>query len=196
LYVEGAGDRTIVEGWARSVSPRFERVVRSATVILGGRQPDRARAHLEGARAQNPSVRGLCILDRDVLDETEPERLEGLEILTWGRRHIESYLLVPGAIRRALRRRDHDGELERYLRHVFPAPDDEAAYQSLHAKKLLAPRGSLARDLGRSIPLGRVARAMRPDEHHPDVEMLLARLRDLLGHHQPAPIVTLRRTPQ
>ena len=193
LYVEGAGDRAIVEGWARSLSPRFERAARAATIILGGKQPARARAHLLRERERNPALRGLCILDRDALDEDHPAPLDGLEIFTWSRRHIESYLLDPAAIRRALRRRDHDGTLERFLRDEFPAHDDEAAFRRLHAKKLLAPRGPLALDLGRPIPLGRVARAMRPEDYHPDVRQFLQRLTALLGHSPPAPVVTLRR---
>ena len=195
LYVEGAGDRAIVEGWARSLSPRFERAVRAATIILGGRQPARARAHLQHERERNPEVRGLCILDRDARDEAQLAPLEGLEVFTWSRRHIESYLLDPAAIRRALRRRDHDGTLERFLRDEFPAPDDEAAFHRLDAKKLLAPRGRLALDLGRPISLGRVARTMRPEDYHPDIRQLLERLRILLGQSSPSPVVTLRRPP-
>ena len=60
-------------------------------------------------------ARALCVLDRDDGSEAavpgggEP----GIEFFTWSRRHIESYLLVPEAIRRSLRLGDDDGRLER-----------------------------------------------------------------------------------
>ena len=193
LFVEGAGDRAIIEGWARSVSPRFERSVRAATIILGGRQPARARRHLQEARQENPGLRGLCILDRDVVADADPEETDGLEIRTWQRRHIESYLLDPEAIRRAFRRRDHDGRLVRFLTDLFPAADDARALRELHAKTLLGPNGRVAAELGRAVPLGRVARAMRPEHHPAEVRQLLVRLATLLGHATPKPVVTLRR---
>ncbi len=196
VFVEGPGDRAILEGWARSVSPRFERQVRAATRILGGRQPARARDQLRAAREADEKTRALCILDRDAAPEEIPEATPGLEVFTWGRRHIESYLLVPGAIRRALRRQDHDGDLVRFLRGEFPDPLDEGLHQSVHAKRLLGPRGPLAAALGRPVPVGRVARAMRPDEFHSDVHALLARLQDVLGTAHGAPLVTLRRRPR
>jgi len=193
LFVEGAGDRAIIEGWARSVSPRFERALRSATVILGGRQPARARRHLQKARLERPSLCALCILDRDAAAEDDPGEAEGLEIRTWQRRHIESYLLDPEAIRKALRRRDHDGRLTRLLTDLFPSSDDSDALRELHAKTLLGPRGPVAAEVGRAVPLGRVARAMRPEDHPVEVRQLLGRLATLLGHAPPTPVVTLRR---
>ncbi len=195
LYVEGAGDRAILEGWARTVSPRLERAVREAAIILGGRQPARARAHLAKLQEQQPGLRGLCVLDRDVAGSGRDEPAPGLEVYTWGRRHIESYLLAPDAIRRGLGRRDHDGRLRRFLAEHFPAPDDEAAFLRLHAKHLLGPRGPLALELGRGrgLPLGRIARRMRPEELHPDVRELLTRLCRVLDFSETAPVVAKRR---
>ena len=195
LFVEGAGDRAVIEGWARSVSPRFERAVRSATVILGGRQPARARRHLAAARREHPGLQGLCILDRDAVAGDDPQDSDGLQIRTWQRRHIESYLLDPEAIRKALRRRDHDGRLVRLLTDLFPAPDDAQALRALHAKTLLGPNGPVAAAVGRAVPLGRVARAMRPDDHPAEVRQLLVRLAALVGHVPPTPVVTLRHRP-
>ena len=196
LFVEGPGDRAVIQGWARAVSPRFERTVRAATVILGGRQPARARVHLEQERKKTPELRGLCILDRDATmeDEAEPREVDGLEIRTWSRRHIESYLLDPEAIRKALRRRDHDGRLVRHLTELFPAPDDLASLRTLHAKTLLGPSGPIAAHIGRAVPLARVARAMRPEDHPAEVRQLLVRLAALLGQAPPAPVVTMRRS--
>jgi hypothetical protein len=167
LYVEGPRDREIVEGWAQRVSPQLAACVREATVILGGRQPARAREHLAEARADGREVRGLCVLDRDQEPERPQAGWDGLELFVWGRRHIESYLLVPAALARVLRGVDPRGL--RALAHDLPAADDERSWRELDAKRRLTA-------WGQRIPWGRVARAMRQDELHPDVRAFLARL--------------------
>jgi hypothetical protein len=177
VYLEGARDRDVVEGWARGRSPQLARRLRSSAVILGGRQPARAEAHLARQRAEQPKLRGLCILDADDgMDSMfHPSQQSGLEVVTWSRRHVESYLLVPDAIRRALRLRDDQG-LAHLLRELLPDPDDEGSLRLLDAKRLLGPGGPIARSMDRSVPLGRIARVMREDELHPDVTSLLGRL--------------------
>lgn len=194
VFVEGARDRDILAGWARRGSPGLAQAVRSAVVILGGKRPARAQAHLARLRAAHPGVAGICILDRD---DGAPQAVAGaasggLELFIWSRRHIESYLLVAGAIRRGLGRAPGP-RFERLLRASLPAGDDERALRDAAAKQLLSGNGPLARALGRPLPLGRIARAMRPDEWHPDVHALLARLEALLG---PAPPQILRRPPR
>jgi hypothetical protein len=119
------------------------------------------------------------VLDRD--DEAEaPGGSEGLEIFVWSRRHIESYLLVPAAIQRALRLPEHDGRVARLLRQHLPNAADEGTLRDLDAKRLLGATGPIARALGRPLALGRIARAMRADELHGDVSGLLAKLREKL----------------
>jgi hypothetical protein len=175
LYVEGPRDREIIEGWALRASRELAERVRESTVILGGRQPARARGHLAEARAENAEARGLCVLDRDherpfdELPVADAALLaqEGLELFVWGRRHIESYLLVPAALRRVLR--DVDSRSLRALAAELPAPDDERGWRELHAKRRFGVNG-------RRVPWGRVARALRDDELHLDVRTFLARL--------------------
>lgn len=167
LYVEGPRDREIVEGWAQRVSPQLAACVREATVILGGRQPARAREHLAEARAEGREVHGLCVLDRDQEPERSHAGTDGLELFVWGRRHIESYLLVPAALARVLR--GVDPRALRALAHELPAAADERSWRELDAKRRLAA-------WSQRIPWGRVARAMRQDELHPDVLAFLARL--------------------
>jgi hypothetical protein len=179
LYVEGPRDRDILEGWAAADSPGLARAVRDAAVILGGRQLGRAVSHFAEATAERPGLSGLCVLDRD--DEgAPPGGAGGLELFVWSRRHIESYLLVPAAILRALRLPEHDGRVARLLRRHLPESADEGALRDLDAKRLLAATGPLARELGRPLALGRVARAMRADERHHDVVGLITRLREKL----------------
>jgi len=179
LYVEGPRDRDILEGWARAASPPLARAVRDVSVILGGRQLGRAISHFAEEAATRPGLRGLCVLDRD--DEAgRPGGAGGLEVFVWSRRHIESYLLVPAAIQRALRLPEHDGRVSRLLRQHLPEAADEGTLRDLDAKRLLSASGPIARGLGRPLALGRIARAMRADELHGDVSGLLARLREKL----------------
>ena len=188
LYVEGPRDRDILEGWARAASPPLARAVRDAAVILGGRQLGRAVSHFAEAAAARPGLVGLCVLDRDGA-AGPPGGAGGLEVFMWSRRHIESYLLVPAAIQRALRLPEHDGRAARLLRRHLPSPVDEGTLRDLDAKRLLSATGPIARGLGRPLALGRIARAMRAEELHADVSGLLARLREkLLG---PEVLVTL-----
>ena len=179
LYVEGPRDRDILEGWARAVSLPLAQAVREAAVILGGRQLGRAAAHFEAEAEARPGLRGLCVLDRDDGSAVRAAAA-GLDVFMWSRRHIESYLLVPAAIQRALRLPEHDGRLSRILRQHLPEAADEGALRELDAKRLLSESGPIARGLGRPLALGRIARAMRAEELHGDVSGLLGRLREKL----------------
>lgn len=179
LFVEGARDRGILEGWSQRLFPSLTRPLSLASVILGGRQPARAVERFHRLRSQSSGARALCVLDRDDGSAPSPQDpgVPGLEFFTWSRRHIESYLLVPAAIRRALRLRGADARIDRVLRDHLPAAGDEVAYRALDAKRLLGSNGVLPRALGCSIPLGQVARATRAEELHADVHALFVRLR-------------------
>src|SRR5262245_34600605 len=177
LYVEGPRDRSILRAWAQRLLPDRAPDVLAGAVIMGGRRPARAVEHF---RARAAGSRGLCVLDRDEHNGSSLEAEEGLEFFTWSRRHIESYLLVPSAIRRALSLPASDHRLEAVLERELPAADDSAGWRALDAKRLLAETGPLARLLGRPIPLARIARATREDELHADVHAVFERLRDRL----------------
>jgi hypothetical protein len=192
VYVEGPRDRDILGAWARRIAPRLSRPLVASTVILGGRQPARAAEHLRECRRRDSTTRGICVLDRDGDETPEPAVEPGLEFFTWGRRHIESYLLVPDAIRRGLRIRDHDRHFDRLMRAHLPDLDDEAALRELDAKQLLGRKGPLVRHLGRAVEPGRIARAMLSEELHPDVKALFARIQEGLGLVESDPVVTVR----
>jgi hypothetical protein len=195
LYVEGPRDRSLLEAWARCLSPSLARALPPLTVILGGCQPARAAEHFRDVRERRGDARGLCVLDRDRKPRATPERAvePGLEFYTWGRRHIESYLLVPDAIRRSARLAAGDARVARFFREELPAADDEAAYGELDAKPLFAQHGELEQLLGRPVRPARVARVMRREELHVDVRALLDRLAAALGIREPA---ALRRPPR
>jgi len=187
LYLEGPGDRGILQGWARRLLPADARRLFDASVILGGRQPARALDHFRRLGGSRSGLRALCVLDRDDGGApVSPARDEpALEFFTWGRRHIESYLLVAPAIRRALRLPDNDVRVERALRPHVPAEGDEDGWRDFDAKRLLAPGGPLPRTLGVSLRPGVIARSMRPVELHADVHDCFVRLRDVLGLRDP-----------
>ncbi|MEE2665388.1 MAG: hypothetical protein VX681_14825 [Myxococcota bacterium] len=187
LYVEGARDQEILRSWARRLSRPLERAIDESSVIMGGRQPARAIELFRREAQRSVSARGLCVLDRDdgelLLDDSVP----GLEFFTWPRRHIESYLLVATAIWRYAHRGAALERIEQLLR------DDGRSPEQTHAKTLLAPKGRLAQELGRSISAAGVARAMRSDEIHPDVHALFDRVYEATGLRRPAPVVVHRR---
>lgn len=183
VYVEGPRDREILSGWIQRRSPGLARAIGQAWRILGGRRPGRAVTDFRGVRAQAAGARGLCVLDRDGDAGGQPaEAAEpGLEFFTWSRRHIESYLLVPEAIRRSLRLPPHDQRVARFFERHLPGADDESALCEIDAKRVLAREGPLARAVGRSVPAGRIARSMHESELHADIQELLQRLRAGLG---------------
>jgi len=183
LYLEGPQDRAILRAWAYRLLPSLGSRLFGASVILGGRRPARAVEHFRSALGSNAGLVGLCVLDRD--DGNQPTLPDpgaaGLEFFTWGRRHIESYLLVPAAIQRTLRACDGGPRIRRAIDAALPGSVDEAAYGQIDAKRLLGPNGALPRVVGEPISVERVARATRAEELHADVHRLFDRMREELG---------------
>lgn len=181
LYVEGPRDQSLLETWAQRVSPALAETLEEIIVILGGCQPARAVEHFREFRGRDAEARGLCVLDRDAEGAPRPPAPEepGLEFFTWGRRHIESYLLVPSAICRSVRLADADGRVERYFARELPR--DEAGLGAVDAKPLFAFQGELQQLLGRPVRPAQVARAMFAGEIHADVRELFARVRVGVG---------------
>lgn len=181
LYVEGPRDQSLLEAWAQRISPALAEALDAAVVILGGCRPARAAEQFRALRARDAEARGLCVLDRDAEGAPRPRAVEepGLEFFTWGRRHIESYLLVPAAIARSLRLPGDDTRIERFFRSEMPR--DESGLGAIDAKSLFAFQGEFQRLLGRPVRPVQVARAMFAGEIHADVRALLARVRAGVG---------------
>jgi hypothetical protein len=189
LYVEGPQDRAILGAWSVRLLPSLGRRLLGASVILGGRRPKRAVEHFRSAGGSDAGLVGVCVLDRDDGNQppTPDSDVVGLEFFTWGRRHIESYLLVPAAIARSLRvPPDGDGSIRRAIDAALEGSAGEAAYGQVDAKRLLGPHGALPRVVGQPISAQRVARATREEELHPDVHQLFDRLREGLGISRPS----------
>lgn len=200
LYVEGPRDGEILRVWARRISPALARPLQSCVVILGGRQPARAVEHFRAAGGDAEGLRGVVVLDRDHHDGeaggavvAEP----GLELFTWSRRHIESYVLVREAIGRVATRATDAAEwVDRLIAGHVPHAADEDAFRDIDAKRLLGSKGALARDLGQALSPSAIARAMRLDELHDDVLALYDRIREGLGVSEASLQVVTRRTPR
>lgn len=203
LYVEGPRDREILESWARRVEPAVARCIEESTVILGGRQPARAQRDFQRRGGHAAGWRGLIVLDRDHHEAPDERAADatagadeqaGLETFVWGLRHIESYLLVPTAIRRLLGVAPGDDRVETALADpvVTRAAGATTGGGDLHAKRILGAGGSLSEALGRELRAGAIARAMRADELHADVHALIGRIGDLSGAVEKGPEVVVR----
>jgi hypothetical protein len=177
------------------VAPELAKALNGNAVILGGRQPERAAEHFRETVALDAAARGVCVLDRDQRGQGPEvdEPCEGLEFYTWPRRHIESYLLVPAAICRSLGLREDDPRIDQVVREMVPDAADTAAWAGVDAKRLLSPRGPIAESLGKPVSPGRVARAMRHSELHPDILDLLGRVGVALGRPPAVAVVARRR---
>jgi hypothetical protein len=220
LYVEGARDREILECWARRVDSGLARCIERNTVILGGRRPARAIADFQKRGGAAAGYSGLVVLDRDdqphvgSMDSRSVDasnlirRDAGLEVFVWSLRHIESYLLVPAAIRRMLRLAADDRTVERIIETSEPDVGAAAIVNgprkqesvgvtlrtggSLHAKRVLGAGGLLSEALGAELRAGDIARAMRVEDLHGDVHDLFDRIGTLSGVSVRDPEVVVR----
>lgn len=197
LYVEGARDREILACWARRAEPSLARCIERNSVILGGRQPARALADFRKRGGAGAGLSGLIVLDRDHHEHEAPgahvaSDEAGLEVFVWSLRHIESYLLVPAALRRVLRVAVDDPRVERALADEVDRTGIESGADSLHAKRILGAGGSLSEALGTELRAGDIARAMRREDLHDDVRALLTRIGSLSGTVPKGPEVVVR----
>ena len=202
LYVEGARDREILGCWARRAEPALARCIERQTIILGGRRPARALADFRKRSQSTSRLRGLVVLDRDERDSEEEEdsglsEESRLELFVWSLRHIESYLLVPAAIRRVVGVPKDDLRVDRALADQIAREkrvQGHAAPGGVHAKRILGAGGSLSEALGQELRAGDIARAMRGVELHDDVRTLFRRMGALSGLVETGPEVVIRAT--
>ncbi len=180
LYLEGPRDRDILRNFAHRLSPRLARAMDPCVRILGGRRPARAvELFRDLADEAGPATpRGICILDRDTPHPGAPQEVlpdePKLDFVVWGRRHIESYLVVPEAIRRCLARKADASSIDRFSADYLPQDIDEEYFHSFNAKHLLAGLGPIARTFGRPLRPRDIVHRMLPNEIHPDVRQVLA----------------------
>ena len=195
LYVEGPLDAEILRSWARRLSPHLARGLQRRFVILGGRRPARAVEHIRAQNQAGRPGRGLIVLDRDHHSSTPSSEIveSNLEVFTWSRRHIESYVLVRSAMGRLFGSEMDAARFSRLMEDHLPFLHDEEACCQVDAKRLLGRNGPLARETGGVISSVAIARAMRVDEFHDDVKELYRRIGVALGLVMPGPQVVRRR---
>ena len=193
LYVEGARDREILACWARRIDHDLARAIERHAVILGGRRPARALSDFRKRGGAKAGLTGLVVLDRDdhsaqthAVDQRAISVESGLDVFVWGRRHIESYLLVPSALRRLVGLDSDDRRIERFVE------DEEHGPEVLHAKRILGTGGSLAEVIGAELRAGEIARAMRREEFHQDIFDLFDRIGGAVGLSRRGPEVVVR----
>jgi len=197
LYVEGPLDAEILRSWARRFSPHLARSLQRRFVILGGRRPARAVEHIRAeGRAGRPG-RGLIVLDRDHHSGPSSAGISesSLEVFTWSRRHIESYVLVRSAMGRLLESDIDAARFSRLMDDHLSFLHDEEACRQVDAKRLLGRHGPLARETRGAISSAAIARVMRLDEFHDDVMELYRRIEAALGLTMPG-LEVIRRGPR
>ena len=143
LYVEGPRDGELLRVWARRSFPEIVRPLERCPTILGGRQLARAVDHFRGRGGIEQGHRGLVVLDRDHHAEASSLLAEepGLEVFTWSRRHIESYLLVRPAIGRLLEREGQVGAWTEIVNAHIPPLGDELPVATPQLMEFVGPRG-------------------------------------------------------
>jgi len=113
IYVEGETDEECLRGWAEALAgdPNFTSLKESmkavAFVHLSGGSAEsmleRADKHFRGCKLLSESAQRLMVLDRN--DGKWQNRVaQDPSLLVWKKKHIESYLLVPSAWKRAAAR--------------------------------------------------------------------------------------------
>lgn len=188
LYVEDDSDYKLLREWSVRLEHPARRFLQFPYVVpLHGKgNLDEARQHFQSLRLAQPSLRGLCLLDRDNDTDMNRENMPpGLTLQRWGRYEIENYLLVPNALRQFVRSREPDPLFsspdERLIEQEFAAnfPKDIDYLRDLAALRDLKASDFLVELLGRTqMPLRKrelyqLAAFMRPEEIHPDVVAML-----------------------
>ncbi len=110
IYIEGEGDEECLRGWVDSLAKDSsfaslnEKMKAVAFVYLSGGSAEtmleQADRHFRGCKLLSESAQRLMVLDRN--DGKWRNRVaQDSSLLVWSKRHVESYLLVPSAWKRA-----------------------------------------------------------------------------------------------
>jgi hypothetical protein len=213
FYIEGKSDEDCLRGWARALAKTQEfgglagNMDRVAFHYLKGGSSgdmlDAADRHFKACKFLSENPRRLVVLDRN---EGKWQARVGKDehLLVWTKRHIESYLLVPGAWARAVKTaadnqfalrgplavqvvRDFFNEQSRGLAVDWLHTTDEL-FRDVNAKRMLfeARRGqgddgydaltARLHDAGVAVSREDVAAAMLPDEIHEDVKKVFQKV--------------------
>ena len=107
--------------------------------------------------------------------------------MVWKRRHIESYLLVPAAIRRCIERDTGHPDVDRFLADHLPDMSNDAALREFDAKQLLGNKGPISRTFSRPIRPRDIVHCMSPDDIHSDIREFFQCVLDTLSPESAPP---------
>jgi len=204
LYVEGHTDLEILRAWANvlnhPVSDLLKRVFWRPTVweLRHGADGIKAQDHYDALRLVRDDLPGLVLIDGDAHPDIQSTEItgHGLQRLRWKRYEIESYLLHPEALKRFVEEQvgieaaePHIEDLKRHFEENYPPaflkdPFADTPYlKNTKARTDLLPPALDAAGI-MSFPYTRfyeIARAMKPEEIHPEVIEKLDRIMEAFG---------------
>jgi len=197
LYVEDESDYKLLREWARVLQHEAEKFLSFPYVwpLEGKGRIGDAKRHFRCLRLAAPTIKGLCVLDRDQDGSREDADVPpGLQVVRWGRYEIENYLLSPKVIQRFLARgidlftaeaaqADRD-VVEAKFRENFPAHidwlSDAAVLRDLKASDFLVALFARTSRPLQSREFYMLAAQTAPEEMHPDVRRMLDRVASIL----------------
>lgn len=104
VYVEGDSDERLLRAWAEATGAS-EAMAKVRFKAMGGgskyEMKSRAEAHFTALRQIEPSASRLVLFDFDSNDKAFHPPADNKNLVEWGRKNIENYLLVPDAWKRA-----------------------------------------------------------------------------------------------
>jgi hypothetical protein len=189
LYTEDETDHKILREWALILEhPARDFFTFPYVYPLRGKgNLDDAKRHFQALRLAQPDIRGLCLVDRDIGESSAGDMPAGLGLHRWRRYEIENYLLIPGILKRFVRRQedlfttshvvDDEALIDREFAANFPAGidflRDIPALQDLKASDFIV---NLLSHTAFPLPkrdLYMLAKLMQPAELHPDINAAL-----------------------
>ena len=198
LYLEGSTDIKMLIAWAETLDHRCLPFLQRVTPIetaQGRLRKDKAKEHFPAAhftamRLLIPEVRGVELLDGDKRDG-DRKTPDGLELLFWSRKEIESYLLHPDSVVRYLRSKtsqESTAKAHRYMEENLPPKffenpfEESPVLEQLEIKKFFS---ALFQEAGMPLPshedfLG-MAEQMAVEEIPPEVCEKLNLIAEHLG---------------
>ena len=204
LYVEGHTDLEILRSWASVLdhpsSDLLKRIFWKPTVweLRHGADGIKAQDHYDALRLVRDDLPGLVLIDGDAHPDIQATEItgHGLQRLRWKRYEIESYLLHPGALKRFIEQQvgieaaqPHIEDLKRHFEENYPPaflkdPFADTPYlKNTKARTDLLPPALDAAGIP-GFPYTRfyeIARAMKPEEIHPEVIEKLDRIMEAFG---------------
>jgi len=181
MYVEDESDFKILREWSRITNHKAQEFLSFPYIVpLEGKgNVDVAKRHFQCLRLLQPTLQGVCVLDRDAESQRAPIGMPaGLQLYQWGRYEIENYLIVPELLKRFVRGDSStavldESVIESELRANFPANID--FLKDIPALRDLKGSDFLVDLLNRTVsPLAKrdmymLAQQMLVGEVHPDI---------------------------